>query len=454
MPVISIGGLATGLDTNSIVDQLVALERRRSVEPLTTQQSSATDRQAALQTFNGKLATLLSAVDVLRDHGRAIARKATSSDSGVVGAAAGTGAVRGSTEITVGSIARGSIATSANAKTSATSTVAGGAGSFSFRLGTGDVQSVAVDATTTLEGLAIEINNLDADVTASVVNIGTDAAPDYRLRLASLATGTSNEISIVADNTDLGVAVTQSAANASLTVSGFATPIARESNTVSDLIPGVTLTLAKTGGPVTIDVDTDTDAVKDDVKAVVAAFNDLVQFVQSSSTVTQDSTSGDRDVSAGPLAFDGTVRSILDSIHAALSNPVEGLGGDLSLLAEVGITSTREGTLALDEGKLADALARDDRDVAELFGGSLTESGAFDRVRDYLSGVTQAGGLLQTKTDGVASELTSLQSRIDAAEQALQQFEDNLRATFANLEVLVSQLQSQGNSLIAALSRN
>ncbi|HZR84474.1 MAG TPA: flagellar filament capping protein FliD [Candidatus Binatia bacterium] len=454
MATINIGGLATGLDTNSIVDQLVRLEQRRSVDVLTAQQSDATARQTAFQTFGTKLAAVLGAIDKLRDSSRAVARKATSSDATVLSAVAGTGATRGTTEVTVTALARASIATSANAKSSATATVAAGAGSFSFQVGSGDVQTVSLTASTTLEDLASAINDLNAGASASVVNIGTDAAPDYRLRLTSTDTGTSHELTIVADGTDLGVAVTQTASNAALTVSGFATPIARESNTIGDLISGVTLTLSKEGGPVSVGVSTDVDAVKTDLQAFVDAYNDLVSFVQESSTVEQDTSSQDRTVSSGPLAFDGTVQGILSALHDSVSAPIAGLSGSFSLLAEVGVESTRDGTLTIDDAKLESALANDEIGVAELFGGSAGATGVFDRVHDYVSGVTGAGGLLQVKTDGIGDELSSLQTRIDAAQEQLSQFEENLRATFTNLEVVVSQLRSQGNFLLSALGRS
>src|SRR5690606_27106979 len=127
--------------------------------------------------------------------------------------------------------------------TSEDSVVAAGSGTFQFRLGTGEVRSIDVDETTTLGQLVTKINELGAGVTASAVNIGTSDAPDYRLRLATLGTGSSNELTIVGDDTTLGVTVGQQAQNASLTVSGFTDPFARETNVVGDVIPGVSLTL-------------------------------------------------------------------------------------------------------------------------------------------------------------------------------------------------------------------
>lgn len=190
MAIISFGGLATGLDTSSIIEKLVKLERQRSVDFLVDQQDDAEARQTAFQAVNTKLSTLLAAVDKLRDPDSALARRATSSDETVLTATAGSGAVRGTTEVTVTNLARNSIAASANGKTSATATVAAGSGSFAFKVGSGDTQTVSVDATTTLEDLAASINDLDAGVSASVVNLGTSSSPDYRLRIAGLSTGT------------------------------------------------------------------------------------------------------------------------------------------------------------------------------------------------------------------------------------------------------------------------
>ena len=452
MATITIGGLATGLDTNSIVDQLVRLERRRSVDLLSIDQLDQQAKQSALATFGTRLADLMAAIDKLRDPSNALARTATSSDSTVIGATAGSGALVGSTDITVSKLARNAIAVSANGLTSSTATVASGSGSFSFQIGTGDTQTVAVDATTTLEGLASQINALGAGANATVVNVGTDASPDYRLRLASRDTGLSNDITIVTDDTTLGVAVTQAAQNAEFTVSGFTTTFSRESNVVNDVVSGVTLTLNKEGGPVKIGVTTDAATVTENVKAVVTAYNALASFVDAQSEVSQDTTGSDGDVTTGPLAFDTTVRTIMDGLRNAISSKVDGLSGDYSLLAETGLTSAKDGTLSLDASKLADALASDEEGVSQLFGGLGTTAGAFDRVYQYLSDATGTGGLLEARNKSITDNLARLTDQIAASERSVSAFEANLRSQFSSLEVLVNNLKSQGSLLTSALS--
>lgn len=447
---ISVGGLATGLDTNKIIDQLVALEHR-PLDIVQGQHDDAVARQKALRTFGSKVFALLNAANDVRTSDSVIARKATSSDSSVVTATAGGGAVPGTTTVNVLALARGAIATSATGKTSTTATIASGAGSFVFKVGTGANQTVAIDATTTLQKLATDINALDAGVTASVVNAGTTAVPDYRLRLATRDTGTSHDLTIVTDNTTLGVAVTQGAQNASFTVTGFATPLSRERNTFDDVIPGVRLGLTALGGPVTVSVDTDVAGVTAKVQDFVTAFNDLVTFVNTESEVKQDTSSTDRSVTAGPLAFDSTVRTILSGIHGVLSDAIPALGGNITLLAQVGLTTERDGTLAFDTDKLATALTQDEQGVGALFGGNASSGGVADRLNTYLTALTRSGGLIDIRTDGVAKQITAFEDQLAAGQQHIDDFEQSLRTTFASLEVLVNSLQSQGAFLLSAL---
>lgn len=451
MATISIGGLATGLDTERIVTQLVAIERQRGVGLLEAQKSDASARRIAIQTFNGKVAALLTAIDKLKNPDQFSIRKATVSNAAVAAATAEAGAQLGSTEITVHDLARPAIATSANGKTSATATVATGSGNFSFRIGpSGPVKTVAVDATTTLTGLASAINALDAGAAASVVNVGTSGSPDYRLRLASENPGTANAVGIVTDDTTLAVSVTQTALNSSFSVSGFADPLTRDGNTVDGVIPGVTFDLLGTG-TTTITVGPDGDAVTGQVEAVVKAFNDLVTFVASESEVTQDTSSEDRTVTLGPLALDSTVRGVMDSLRRLISDPAEDTSEDYTVLAQVGITTARDGTLTFNQTVFASELAARGNSVAALFGGSGAAPGVADRLSDYLTAINQAGGVIDVHNAAVGEEIRSLEDRIAAGQRSLDAFEDNLRAQFVSLELLVSTLQSQGNFLLNAL---
>ena len=453
MATITFGGLATGLDTDTIVTKLVALERQRGIGQLQTQKTDANTRRIALQTFNGKVAAFLTAINKLKNPDDVLIRKATSSNENVLTATAGNGAHGGATEITVDHLARPAIATSANGKSAATSTVATGSGTFAFRVGpSGPVQTVAVDATTTLTDLATAINALDAGATASVVNVGTTASPDFRLRLGSDETGTAAAVGIVTDDTTLGVAGSQTARDAQFTVSGFDDPLTRSTNSFDDVIPGVSIDLKSPGGPVSVTVSGDDDAVASQVDAAVKAFNDIVTFVAGESVVEQDTSSNDKSVSIGPLALDSTVRGIMDSLRRLISDPTDtGDEGGYTVLAQVGITTARDGTLTFDQAAFRTQLQSRGGDVAKLFGGASGGTGVADRISDYLTAVTNSGGLIDVHNTAVGDEIRSLEDRIAAGQRNLDAFEENLRAQFTSLEVLVQSLKSQGGFLSNAL---
>ena len=286
-------------------------------------------------------------------------------------------------------------------------------------------------------------------MSASVVNTGTAAAPDYRLRIASTDTGTSHDITIVTDDTNLGVAVTQAATNASFRVTGFADPLVREHNSFDDVIPGVTVSLTGKGGPATVAVSTDVAGATANVQKVVDAFNDIVSFVAGQSQVTQDTASSDHSVTAGPLAFDGTVRTILSSLHGVLSGAVPHLDSGYTVLSQIGITTKRDGTLAFDTAKFATALTADPGAVATLFGGTGAIGGVADRVHDYLTALTRSGGLIDIDAKSITAQITNIDDQITAGQRHLDAFESSLRATYTHLELLVNNLQAQGSYLTA-----
>lgn len=446
--VISIGGLATGLDTNGIIDQLIKLERR-PIDVLVTQVDQAETTKSALSTLSGKFLALKSAVDKLKTADGVLLRQASSSSETVLTAAAGSGAQRGTATLTVTQLARGSVSGATVGKTSVDDTIAAGAGTFRFQVGSGDVQTVNVDETTTLQGLANAINDLNAGVTASAINAGTAAAPDYRLQIASKTTGASQTITIVQDDTQLAVQTAQTGRNAQFTVSGFATSFERETNTFADVLPGVTINL-KAEGTSTLTVDDDTDAIVDRVKAVVAAYNDIRTFVDANAEVSKTS---DDELETGPLAANVGVRQLLTRVQEVFTGAVAGATSPYVNLASLGLATQRDGTIQLDESKLRAALGDDADAVATLFAGEDDAGGVANALSTLLDDVTKSTGSLSLQTDAIDAQVRSLEDSIAAGERNLEVFEKSLREQFAVMEQLVSSLQTQGNFLLAALGR-
>jgi flagellar hook-associated protein 2 len=437
--VIQIGGLATGLDTNKIIDQLVKIERR-PLDLLQAQIDSIQANKDSVSSLGAKLATLRTVALGLGSSDRVLVRKANSSDEGVLTAAAGAGAPRGSTTINVTQLARGSVAGSASGVASTDTTIATGAGTFSFHVGSGTTQSVAVDATTTLQQLADGINALGAGVTASAVNLGTSTAPDYRLQLVSNSTGSASTLTVDGDGTSLGVATSQTGLDAQFTLSGFTGTFSRESNTFSDVLPGVTISLVDTG-TATVTVNDDTGKISDQVEKLVAAFNDVIQFVAEESTVQAGSDG--KDPKLGTLAADTTVKRVVAQLHQVFSGALSGATTKFVNLSSLGLATQQDGTIAFDKTKFEGALAADPNAVAEVFGGNGTANGIANDLASYVGDATSSAGILGKHTSGLDDEVRSLQDRIDEGERQVERFQEGLVRQFTAMEKLVSTLQSQ-----------
>ena len=443
---ITVGGLATGIDTNSIIDKLVALEKR-PVGLLGVEVQDVQATQTSINTLGGKLSTLRSAAHALGTTDGVLVRAATSSDTDVLAAAAGAGAQPGSVALTITQLARGSVAGATVGVASATSTVASGPGTFQFQVGSGTVKSVNVDATTTLQGLATAINALDAGVTASAVNLGTASAPDFRLEIASKATGATSTVTVTHDDTALAVQTAQAGQNAQFTVDGFSGTFERESNTFGDVLSGVTVTL-RDRGTATVTVADDADAITAKVKTLVAAFNDIVTFVTGESQVTE--TQDKSDVALGSLATDSTVKHLVARLHEVFS---ESVGGAYTNLSSLGLATQQDGTIAFDEGKFRTALGSDSTAVAATFAGAGTASGVAKDLSALIDGMTGSGGTLALHTTALNDQIRSLQDQIDAGQREVDAFEVNLRQQFTALETFVSGLKNQGSFLQQAFGR-
>ena len=444
---ISVGGLASGLDTDSIIKKLVALEQR-PIDLLQQRVADVQKTQTSIGSLSSKLSTVRTAAFALRTTSGVLVRKAASSDDSVVGAAAGLGAQRGSATVSVSQLARGSVAGATVGVASTSSSVADGAGTFQWKVGSGDVQTIGVTDATTLQELADAITGVNAGVTASAVNLGTAAAPDYRLQLVSTNTGASSTITVLHDDTKLAVQTSQAGQNANFTVEGFTGTFERESNSFSDVLLGVTFTLKDTGTS-TITVADDTDEIVKRAKALTDALNDVVGFVGDETTVKE---SADKEtLTLGTLAGDTTARRIASRLHELFSAPLDGATTRFVNLASVGFTTQRDGTIDFDEGKFRTKLAEDPDAVAAVFAGNDSAQGIARNLTQFIDSTTGPGGAITIRTDGLDDEVGALQVQIDSDEAHLKTFAANLRAQFNALETLVSGLQSQASFLTAAL---
>ena len=441
---IQLGGLATGLDTNALIQQLLAVQR----QPLNSLQAKQLKLQALSTTFqdlNIKLNTLESQAGALRDPGTFFARSVTSSDTDVATATVAPGVARGTFDLTVTSLARGSIATANTTQTALTDTVASGDGVLAFRLGAdGALISVPVSSTTTLGQLVQAINERNAGVRATAVDVGTPSGAAWKLTLTSSLSGSANDITIVTDTTKLGVTNTQHATDAVVTVAGIGT-FTRPTNTLSDVVDGAAITV-KAAGSTELVVDYDASATQSRLQALLDAYNTVVRTIDGQSRVA---TAADGTVTPGAFTGDVIPRQIRQHLAAIVATR---FGGSVGSLADLGVTTQDDGTLALDATKFQAALTRDPDAVRAVVSGQTGREGVAALFHDATDVATRAvTGTIAVRRDGLTSQMRTMQKQVDDGLARLSVTEQTLRAQFTRLETTVARLQSTGNALLAQL---
>jgi flagellar hook-associated protein 2 len=463
-----VDGIVSGLDTTSVINQLMSLERapiarleakqkdldrklqawndiQRAAGTLRTASSGLAKEAAFLvstvRSSNSELATATvrdgaaPGVASFRVHRLATAH-AVMSGAGVTGSSAQTGSGRvaigsglqalGITAVAVDAAASARLAdlrvasagsdqvevrlgddTVTVARSSGTVTVGGltltvGAGGLLD--GTGRVQVLAPEATTTVAGFASSVSV----ARAQVVNIGTSQTADTRLVLTSRSTGVAGSLLVGHTGLDtsfasaIGATTTLTAAQDARIEIGTGQYVERSTNAISDVFDGLTVQLASADPQttVTVDVSRDTSAIVSKVKDWVNALNATLTAVDSRSGYDAASKTG------GVLQGDSTARRLRDTVVRSMRS--EASSGNGQNLAQLGITVDRFGRYSVDDTVLQAKLTADPAAVASVFarsGASTSSAVTFSSASE----ATQAGTYAVMITQA-ASQATALGS--------------------------------------------
>lgn len=431
---ISSPGIGSGLDVNSIVKQLVAIERQ-PINRMQADKANLNAQVSAFGTLKSALSTFQDALASLKTVSAFQVFTATSADSAAFTATADSTAAIGSTNIQVTQLAVADKQASVGIADTDTTTLGTAGDTVQFTV---NGNSFTVNGGgLTLTGLRDAINNAtdNVGVTATILS---ETPTSNRLILTSDNTGTANAITTAFTGTlgtDLGLTSVNAPKDAQITVDGFT--VTRSSNTISDALSGVTLALVgtnTTAAPLTISRDTDT--VKTNIQSFVDAFNAL--------KTTMDGL-GSKELQA-----DSTLRSIQNAIQSVLNTPPAS-GSSFSYLSEIGVSLQKDGSLAVDATRLDPVLAANFSDVAQLLAND--DQGFLFRLDNSVTGFTQFGGLIDARNDGLNTRISTVDDRISSAERRLQLTEKRLRSQFTALDTLLGQLNGTSSFLTQQLSR-
>jgi flagellar hook-associated protein 2 len=469
---LQITGLASGLNTNAIVQALMSNDTQR-VTNLQSQQTGLTARDTALKSIQAALQTVANDAKAFQNPSLYTSTQTiTSTNSTLIGASAtsNNGAVVGGYQVTVSALA------SASQRT------------FSFTSPTAD-DSITIDGHTTslAAGASAQdfVNSINSDSNATVwaTVTASPANGPATIVVSSRATGAPPSAgSFVTVTDDAAGALqeqsqyAQAGQNAQYTINGVAGQ--SSTNTIGGApdtsaptsgapgatvtIPGVSLSLnglTPAGAPVSVNVGSpgaNTQAVQTAVQQFITDYNSALSTIQTQLSQKPSSS----DPTQGTLYADTDLQQIVSNMRQQMTAVVGGLTGSMKSMLDVGVStggstgsgapsqSAIAGNLTLDTGTLASALQSNFSGVRSVFQSfSISFSWAVDNMSSY-------GGTIDSRIQGDSSQLNSLAAQITNLQATNAQKQASLVQQFAQMEAALSSNQSTSswlNSQISAL---
>jgi len=462
MSLINFSGIASGIDTEGLVKATSDATRSTRVKPLQKKVDEFTETNDALEELTTLLKTAQSkARDMGSVFGGPLEKLATTSDETILTASATNAATNGTYTLSNISLAKNATYTLYSNLTtySATSSVIDssvvGTQNVTVLVGTGGDQvtiNVPVTNTTTVSDFITSFNtSAGTRATASLVNIGS-TSNDYRIVINSNNTGTAKGTIAVSANpiTNLNQSASSAATNSSFVISGVGT-VTRATNSVSDVIPGVTFNLnTATTSSVTVSVSDDVAGTTSKVSDFVSAYNEVVKYMAENNTITREQNGNEVSNIFAPLSKTRVDDNVLSLIRSAISGTSYSSGTEIKIMADLGITTERDGTLKFDDSTFATALSKEPTSVNSIlstFGDTIGLTGG------TIDLFTRFGGLLGSTIDSNKGQIDNLNDRIALVEEQIARSEASMRARFARLEATMGRLQNQQGALSSAIAQ-
>ncbi|MCL6618474.1 MAG: flagellar filament capping protein FliD [Thermomonas hydrothermalis] len=443
---ITASGIGSGLDVNSIVSQLMQAERAPAEKRLTAAETETKTQISAFGTLSSVLSSLQSALKKFDGNGALAGRTASTASDAGFSASASTSAAPGRYMISVEALAQAHRLQSAVvARNGDGSQPQLGYGTLAISVGGSSPINVTItQGSGTLNDIRNAINNQAGDQVSATVVRGD--AGDV-LFITSRTTGSNGAISIVASggdgglgvlDTSTGTIITKDAAqDAQVVIDGITRT--SSSNTITDAISGVTLTLTKAvpGTPSALEVKEDPTPLKTTLNGFISAYNTALAQIRSLSA------SGGEGATPGPLSGDAATRSIQQSLRNAI-------GASYQALSALGLKTAVDGSLTLDTSKLDAALASDPNAIKKVFG----ENADFGHgMRSILQNMLGDQGLIPSRQQSLNDRTKAQAQQRTVFEDRMARLEATYRRQFSALDTLMAQLQGTSNYVSQQLAQ-
>lgn len=467
MGIVSATGLGSGIDINNLVTQLVSAEGQPAFNAIKRQQDAASARLSGLGTLKSSVSDFQSAVAKLKDGSLFKSHKSTSSDESILKVTAGTSAIAGSYAVEINQLAKAQKSITQAEFANASDTV--GTGSLAFSIGSGASFNVNVDGgNNSLSALRDAINNADGNtfVTASIINVDSTDTPGTtisKLVLTAKNVGEDNSFTITGTDTgdglDDNVGLSRlfssqldslaAAQDAIIKVDGQTAT--RSTNSITDVIQGVTLDLQaeKDGTILDVNVSLDNEAINKTISDFAEAYNKLHTVTRNLGKYggsTDGSGSGN-----GALLGDSTLRYISSQVRQSATGLVSSATSDYNSLGMIGLKIDKDGVMSLDSTQLNKALSANLQSVSDVFASA---DGVATRLDNKLRAFLQSGGPLDSQQSSLKKRLTALEDEKADVQIRLDTLQKSLQKQFIAMDIAVGQFNSTGTFLSNWISNN
>jgi flagellar hook-associated protein 2 len=451
------GGIGSGLDISGMVSSLVAADRKPADNALNLQQSKAKMQLSAIGTVKSAFDTLNTALKALKANTAFDARTFSASKSGtdeILTVSGTNAAAAGSHAIDVKELAT---ANKWIADTSLPKTDTFGAGTLTLTVGVGDKQktlNINVEADDTLSSIRTKIEKAGraSGVQATLISSGDNQF----LSISQEKSGTANAIKLTADPSNAKLAALANslsertpAADARLLIDGV--EVTSSENTVTDVVPGLTLNLKKTGES-TVTITTDVAAARKVMQDFVTAYNGAIAAINTATKYDienkeSSSLTGDAQMRGASSQLRSMMGGILKDLSAAGLDP-----------KKIGLQTraypNADGSLVLDTAKFDAALVNQGGAVREAFTG---DDGAaaklFAMVDGYVNTTVGKEGAFVSRTKSINNTLTDIDKRRKALDVRMEGVSERYKKQFLALDALMSKMSQTMSSLTSQLSQ-
>jgi flagellar hook-associated protein 2 len=438
---IQASGIISGLDVASLVKASMTYERQ-PLERAQKQLASANSKISALGQVKSAIASLQEAAKGISDSSNLYSFKGSVTNADLASVTTSGQAAAGNYSLNVKQLATShKLATSGAVDTSA-------GGSLKIEIG-GKESNINIAANASLADIAKSINGSGAGVSATVVN----GQAGQQLVLTSNETGEPNKIKLSssigglnfdpANPPDPAISGNMkqitAAQNAEVEIDGI-TLANTTSNTITDAVSGVSLTLKSTGES-QLTISNDSSDLETKLKTFVDAYN------KARSTMNELTKYDEAGKNSGVLNGDGTIRNALDQLRGALSAvPANASSGAFRYLANLGIESSSTGVLSVNSDKLKSALQTD---LASATQTIAAYGSSFEALAGKMNGTD---GLISNRLDGINSTKNRLNDTISAQEKRMVIMQARYEKQFASLETMMASMTSASSLLSSQLA--